>query len=357
VIQLIVFIVVSGSIAYIGDVIGTYVGKKRLTVFGLRPRKTAVLVTIITGISITLFTLIAAIFLSENVKIALFSVDQLMMKQKVLQGETKRLEKERDHLIKEQTALKQDVDRLKSVVRIKETESVIFRKDEPLAAVVINSGLKTKEVMKRLTDLTISLIEKAKKRGLKVQDEITFFTQNKIQLGRMADYIASATQEMVVAAVAAENINAGEHLGNVRFLVLPNNLIFHENDEIASLEVNGSKSRRDIARELMSFMDEINHEIVKLGMIANPLTGRFGDLSSNSMISFYDMVSRIKTLKRKIILIAVVPKDTYAIGPLNVSFKFEETGEKLFSTSDAINASDTDTDALVASDVSVINPK
>jgi hypothetical protein len=67
-------------------------------------------------------------------------------------------------------------------------------------------------------------------------------------------------------------------------------------------------------------------------MIANPLTKRFGDLSSESMLSFYDMVNRIKSLNRPIILIAVVPEDTYAIGPLNVTFRFEETGESLYTT-------------------------
>ena len=45
------------------------------------------------------------------------------------------------------------------------------------------------------------------------------------------------------------------------------------------------------------------------------------------MISFYDMVNRIRELNRKIVLIAVVPEDTYAIGPLDVSFRFEEPGE------------------------------
>eukprot|EP01156_Anaeramoeba_ignava_P021873 Anaeramoba_ignava/c19882_g1_i1.p3 GENE.c19882_g1_i1~~c19882_g1_i1.p3 ORF type:complete len:166 (+),score=6.55 c19882_g1_i1:1257-1754(+) len=156
----------------------------------------------------------------------------------------------------------------------------------------------------------------------------------------MATYISSSTQDLVVGAVAAENINAGEHLGNVRFMILPNNLIFRKNQEIASLEIDGKLNRGEIAKTLKEFMEEINHEVVKLGMIANPLTGRFGDLSSTSLISFYDMVNRIKTLNRKIMLIAVVPKDTYAIGPLNVSFRFEETGEKLFTTDETAIASE-----------------
>lgn len=327
-----VLIIISGIIAYIGDALGTLVGKKRLTVFGLRPRITALVVAISTGILITLLTLGVATILSEDVRIALFSLDSIRHDIDKLQQETMTLTKVRDQLEHEKKALSEDVKRLTTIVRLKETESIVFRKDEPLSVCVITAGQKPKEVMKELTTLIINLADKVRKRGIKVQDEINFFTENKEQLDNMAAHIASSTQDLVVGAVAAENLNAGEELGNVRFLVLPNNLIFNQNQEIASLEIDGSLDRGKIARNLKEFMDEINHEVVKLGMIANPLTGRFGDLSSDSLISFYDMVNRIKELDRKIILIAVVPEDTYAIGPLNVTFRFEETGESIFST-------------------------
>jgi len=322
-----VLVVISGIIAYVGDWLGTLVGKKRLTIFGLRPRITALVVAISTGILITLLTLGVAAALSEDVRTALFSMDTIRQEIDKLQAETRGLVESRNRLEQEKKALSDDVARLTSQVRIKETESVVFRKDEPLAVCVITAGRRPEEVMKELTNLIISLTDKVRRRGIKVTDEIEFFTENKEQLGQMANHIASSTQDLVVGAVAAENINAGEELGNVRFLVLPNNLIFTKNQEIASIEIDGRAKRGEIALNLKNFMDEINQEVVNLGMIANPLTGRFGDLSSESMISFYDMVNRISELNRKIVLIAVVPEDTYAIGPLDVSFRFEEPGE------------------------------
>lgn len=328
----IVLMLISGIIAYIGDLLGTYIGKRRLTVFGFRPRVTALIIAISTGVLITVFTLGVAATLSEDVKIALFSVEKLKEQKNQLENETAILKIEKTSLEQEKLILADDVKRLQTIVRIKETESVVFRKDEPLAATVIGAGNQVKKVMKDLTDLIISLSERARKRGVKVQDEIAFFTENKEQLSKMADYISSSAQDLVVGAVSAENVNAGEHLGNVRFMILPNNLIFKENQEIASVEIDGRNERGDIARTLKEFMDEINLEVTKLGMIANPLTKKFGDLSSDSMLSFYDMVNRINSLGRKIILIAVVPEDTYAIGPLNVTFRFEETGENLYTT-------------------------
>lgn len=317
-------VVVSALIAYMGDTLGTYVGKKRLTVFGLRPKVSALVITVITGIAITLFTLTVAAILSEDVKIALFSLDKLKSEISELSLETLSLTEERDNLEQEKQTLLQDVQRLNSIVRIKETESVVFRKDEPLAARVIQANLEPAEVMRQLTDLIIELIARVRSRGVNVLDEITFFEENRAQIRTMAEHMARSEQELVVGTIAGENINVGEHLGNVRFIVLPNNLIFRQNQEIASIQIDGRQNRGAIAGAFKSFMDEINEEVVNLGMIANPLTGKFGDLSSESMISFYDMVNRISALNREVILIAVVPEDTYAIGPLNVIFRFEE---------------------------------
>ena len=50
---IVVLVLTGGVIAFIGDRLGSKVGKKKLSLFGLRPRHTSILVTIITGILIT----------------------------------------------------------------------------------------------------------------------------------------------------------------------------------------------------------------------------------------------------------------------------------------------------------------
>ena len=57
----IVLVLVSGFIAYFGDLLGRRMGKKRLTLFGLRPRHTAIGVTTITGMIIAALALITLI--------------------------------------------------------------------------------------------------------------------------------------------------------------------------------------------------------------------------------------------------------------------------------------------------------
>ena len=54
-------LVVGGVIAYVGDRLGTYIGKKRLSAWGLRPRHTAMLYTVLSGGLIAVLTLFALI--------------------------------------------------------------------------------------------------------------------------------------------------------------------------------------------------------------------------------------------------------------------------------------------------------
>ena len=51
------FVAVCGFIAYFGDILGRRMGKRRLTLFGLRPRYTAIVTTTITGMLIAILTI------------------------------------------------------------------------------------------------------------------------------------------------------------------------------------------------------------------------------------------------------------------------------------------------------------
>lgn len=72
-----VLVITGGAIAFIGDRLGTKIGKKRLSIFGLRPRHTSIIITIFTGIVITTLTFGVMAAASENVRTALFGMEEL----------------------------------------------------------------------------------------------------------------------------------------------------------------------------------------------------------------------------------------------------------------------------------------
>jgi len=65
---LILFVVMSGVIAVQADKAGRWLGKKRLSIFGLRPRHTARLGTVLVGVVISTITIVSVMLVSSGVR-------------------------------------------------------------------------------------------------------------------------------------------------------------------------------------------------------------------------------------------------------------------------------------------------
>jgi uncharacterized protein (DUF3084 family) len=70
-------LVLGGLIATVGDRIGTRVGKKRLSLFNLRPKNTAVVVTILTGIVISALTLGILFLVDDGLRKGVFELENI----------------------------------------------------------------------------------------------------------------------------------------------------------------------------------------------------------------------------------------------------------------------------------------
>ncbi|WP_018702921.1 DUF3084 domain-containing protein [Anaeromusa acidaminophila] len=89
IILILVLILMGGAIAFIGDRLGSKVGKKKLTLFGLRPKHTSTVVTIVTGILIVTATFGILTAASQDVRTALFGMEKLKAQMAELQNEAK----------------------------------------------------------------------------------------------------------------------------------------------------------------------------------------------------------------------------------------------------------------------------
>jgi len=74
---IVVIVLVAGFVAYIGDRVGHQVGRRRLTLFGLRPKYTSTIVAVATGMVIALAVTLIALLVSNEVRTAFFRLDQL----------------------------------------------------------------------------------------------------------------------------------------------------------------------------------------------------------------------------------------------------------------------------------------
>src|SRR5579872_70700 len=91
---IVVFIVVlAGVIAYLGDRVGHQVGRKRLTLFNIRPRYTSTIIAVATGMLIALVITLVAIFASNQVKTAFFRLNEINAEIVKAQARASELEK------------------------------------------------------------------------------------------------------------------------------------------------------------------------------------------------------------------------------------------------------------------------
>ncbi|HHW71903.1 MAG TPA: DUF3084 domain-containing protein [Firmicutes bacterium] len=95
--------VVGGAIAYIGDRLGMRIGRKKLTLFGLRPKHTSILVTIVTGVLIATASIVVLSIASQDVRIALFRIKEIQQELRDLQTDYAEMRQQRDSAQEELT--------------------------------------------------------------------------------------------------------------------------------------------------------------------------------------------------------------------------------------------------------------
>jgi len=91
---ILIIAVLGGVIALLGDRVGMKVGKKRLSLYGLRPKYTSMIITVVTGILISGSTLLFLAIVSEDVRTALFELKKIQNELRVKTDRVQDLSKE-----------------------------------------------------------------------------------------------------------------------------------------------------------------------------------------------------------------------------------------------------------------------
>ena len=139
---LIVFLILLGGlIAPFGDLLGTKIGKARFSILKLRPKKTATIVTIITGGFISAISIGLLLLFSEEFRQRLF-VD-IPFLQKTLDESKKALlplQEERRELENKINNKEKELNKLKSDVKEFRRGNVVFKRGQTLFIAEVNSN-------------------------------------------------------------------------------------------------------------------------------------------------------------------------------------------------------------------------
>ncbi|PSF37280.1 DUF3084 domain-containing protein [Aphanothece hegewaldii CCALA 016] len=103
-------LILGGVLAALGDRLGSKIGKKRMRIFNLRPRQTATVMTIATGIVIASSTLGLLFGLSKSLRQGVFELDQILSERRAairqLESELKKARLDKAQIQKELEAAK-----------------------------------------------------------------------------------------------------------------------------------------------------------------------------------------------------------------------------------------------------------
>ncbi len=247
VLLIVVLIITGGVIAFIGDRLGTKIGKKRLSIFGLRPRHTSIVVTIFTGICITTLTFGVMAAVSENVRTALFGMETLNRNMRETRQKLDRVSEDLAAAQKEQEAAlaaleksKQDVESLKEQQGELEKESQRLQEGNKLLA-------EEKEELTRRND------DLAMKNGS--------LEESNAALAESNDALSENNRKLEQHAA-----DLREGLINIR----EGDIVFRANEVIASGVIRGNRPVEEIAQDFAALANLATRNVSeRLGMNAS----------------------------------------------------------------------------------------
>ncbi|WP_314665860.1 DUF3084 domain-containing protein [uncultured Selenomonas sp.] len=378
---ILVLAVVGGVIAFIGDRLGTRIGKKKLSIFGLRPRHTAVIVTIFTGICITTVTFGIMAAVSENVRTALFGMDRLNAliadtraaldftsreleraknEQEQASGELKKSEEEIARLEAEQGELRAESDRLSAGNRalMMEKEGLISLngrlsgENETLQTDIQTLGVRANELRENILNLREgNIVYQAGEiiasgtipAGLS-HDEIERGMAGIAQLGTRnistrlgenhtdqdiwiygpeydaaVNAIEQSSVDMIVRIVAAGNLVRGDEI-RASIELYPNRVIYHDGELIIARVYAPEGLGNAAEQSVMAFLREVNAAASAKGILPDPIRGTVGVIEG---AEFYGLVQELATHTSPVVISAYADGDTDAMGPLRLKFKIE----------------------------------
>jgi len=155
---IIFLLILGGLISTLGDLLGSKIGKARFSILKLRPKKTAILITILTGSLISASSLFLVILVNRQLRVGLFRLGDLQ----------KRLQESKQVLI----PLKEEREKLENKIKAKEIEFKQLEKN----VIALRSG---KFVIRSGQSLIISEITSSNSEDIKYQIEKIIINANR----------------------------------------------------------------------------------------------------------------------------------------------------------------------------------
>ena len=292
---LIVFLILLGGlIAPFGDLLGTKIGKARFSILKLRPKKTATIVTIITGGFISAISIGLLILVSEEFRQRLF-VD-IPFLQKTL-AESKKallpLQEERKRLEDKINIKEKELNKLKSDVQEFRRGNVVIKRGQTLFIAQVTSNPNIKSDLGKIYNSADRYVQKFVIPSKKEIKNILLWRPSDLS---KIEGLTSKGGNWILLIKSATNVLKGDNFVFVYPELLENKIIVRRGEVITSaiLERNDLDYKK-INSTIKTLLGKTRDKIKLRGSIVNEITTRgdfikkIGDSLNNNQNNKYSL--------------------------------------------------------------------
>lgn len=159
-ILIVAILILGGLIAALGDRIGSKIGKARLRLFQLRPKQTAIVITIGTGILISASTLAILFTLSSSLRQGIFELDEILKKRREIRVQLEKVEAEKKRVEQE---LKQAQTRQNSARQLLDKTGTQLTNTQKQLKLISTQSEKLKQEVEKIIAEKSKLLEEKEK--------------------------------------------------------------------------------------------------------------------------------------------------------------------------------------------------
>ena len=271
---LIVFLILLGGlIAPFGDLLGTKIGKSRFSIFKLRPKKTATIITIITGGFISAISIGLLLLVSEEFRQRLF-VDILFL-QKTLDDSKKALlplKEERKKLEDKIMNKEKELNALKKNVKEFRRGNVVIKRGQTLFIAEVTSNSNIKLDLGKIYNSADKYVQKIVIPNKKELKNILFFRSSDIS---EIEEITAEGGDWIILIKSAANVLRGDNFVFVYPELFQNKIVVRKGEVITS-EILEKKDleNKNINSKLKTLLRKTRDKIKFRGSIVNEITTR-----------------------------------------------------------------------------------
>ena len=266
-------ILLGGLIAPFGDLLGTKIGKSRFSILKLRPKKTATIVTVITGGFISAISIALLILVSEEFRQRLFvdipflqkTLDESKRALKPLQEERVKLE---EKIIQKEIQL----NKLKSDVKEFRSGNVVIKRGQTLFIAEISSSTNIKLDLAKIYNSADIFVQKIVIPSNKENKNILLWKPSDIS---SIEAITKKGGNWILVIKSATNVLRGDNYVFVSPELQENKLIVRRGEVITSAILGKNElNYKSINTTIKKLMRKTRDEIKLKGSIVNEITTR-----------------------------------------------------------------------------------